>query len=387
MSIHREPDGVWIVRWREGGRNRSQRVHGSFELAKKIERKKMSLRDENRHLDVKREVNFRMTALLDRYWDEYGIKKKSSDREHSVLEGIREELGGLFVREVDGRAVDRWYQGLTSKRGLSEGTAVRHFNVMHHMMEKAASIWSKETGIDRNPADLVEVKRPDDQRDRYLSAQEIASLKATLDGKMYRKEHRAINQTFCRLRMLVLIALTTGMRIAEIFALKWSDVLHREELIAVRSKLKGGKMRYVPMPPELAREIQRFPVVMGEDRIFPPKRGASGKRQRVEGSFETVLILAGIHEFRFHDLRHTFASWYMMKGGDLYELARILGHANIKMTERYAKLSRGHIARTGNTAREIWKLMEPEAGDRKGQAGLDVPVLFPTPSDVISGRQ
>jgi hypothetical protein len=76
-----------------------------------------------------------------------------------------------------------------------------------------------------------------------------------------------------------------------------------------------------------------------------------------------------------------------MKGGDLYELARILGHANIKMTERYAKLSRGHIARTGNTAREIWKLMEPEAGDRKGQAGLDVPVLFPTPSDVISGRQ
>ena len=52
---------------------------------------------------------------------------------------------------------------------------------MHHMMEKAATIWSKETGIDRNPADQVEVKRPDDQRERYLSAEEIASLKATLD--------------------------------------------------------------------------------------------------------------------------------------------------------------------------------------------------------------
>jgi integrase len=57
--------------------------------------------------------------------------------------------------------------------------------------------------------------------------------------------------------MLVLIALTTGMRVAEIFALKWSDVLHREELIAVRSKLKGGKMRYVPMPPELAKNPKR----------------------------------------------------------------------------------------------------------------------------------
>jgi integrase len=133
-------------------------------------------------------------------------------------------------------------------------------------------------------------------------------------------------------------------------------------------------MRYVPMPPELAREVQRFPVVMGEDRIFPPKRGTSGKRQRVEGSFETVLILAGIHDFRFHDLRHTFASWYMMNGGDLYELARILGHANIKMTKRYAKLSRGHIARTGNTAREVWKLMEPEAGTGRNKAGI---LMFP----------
>lgn len=82
----------------------------------------------------------------------------------------------------------------------------------------------------------------------------------------------------------------------------------------------------------------------------------------MEGSFEDLLKRAKIRNFRFHDLRHTFASWYMMNGGDLYELAKILGHANIKMTERYAKLGRQHIARTGNTARELWKLMEPENG-------------------------
>jgi site-specific recombinase XerD len=78
----------------------------------------------------------------------------------------------------------------------------------------------------------------------------------------------------------------------------------------------------------------------------------------VEGSFEDLLERAGIQDFRFHDLRHTFASRYMMKGGDLYELAKILGHSNIKMTERYAKLAKQHIAKTGGTAREIWKLME-----------------------------
>jgi len=96
-----------------------------------------------------------------------------------------------------------------------------------------------------------------------------------------------------------------------------------------------------------------------DERIFPPKKDAKGERQRVEGSFDDLLERAGIKDFRFHDLRHTFASWYMMNGGDLYELAKILGHSNIKMTERYAKLAKHHIARTSNTAREMWKLLEP----------------------------
>lgn len=141
------------------------------------------------------------------------------------------------------------------------------------------------------------------------------------------------------------------MRSAEIFRLRWPDVMYSEGLIAVRSKLKKGKMRYVPMPPELAVEIRRYPAVIGEDRILLPEPKAKSGRQRVEGSFEDLLKRAKIRDFRFHDLRHTFASWYMMKGGDLYELAKTLGHSNIKMTERCAKLG-WHIARTGNVARK-----------------------------------
>ena len=101
-------------------------------------------------------------------------------------------------------------------------------------------------------------------------------------------------------------------------------------------------------------EFRRFPQVFGEERIFPPKPRAKSGRQQVDRSFKSALKTAGIENFRFHDLRHTFASWYMMNGGDLYALAKILGHANIKMTERYAKLAKQHIARTGNTAREMW---------------------------------
>jgi integrase len=301
-----------------------------------------------------------MSELIDRYWTHYGSKKLSAGREKSVLDGIKSELGRMFVREVDGIAVGRWYENLTGVRDLTPGTAVRHFNVMHHMMAKASTIWSKETGINRNPADHVEVKRPDDARDRYLSEDELSRLKRALDEKKYRKGTNDLNKTVHRLRLIVLVAVATGMRASEIFGLLWSDVLYNEGLLAVRAKLKGGKMRYVPMTPELASELRRFPVVINEDRIFPPKPGATSGRQRVEGSFEDLLERAAIRNFRFHDLRHTFASWYMMSGGDLYELAKILGHSNIKMTERYAKLGRQHIARTGNTARGIWKLLEKE---------------------------
>jgi integrase len=204
----------------------------------------------------------------------------------------------MFVRNVDGTPIQRWCDNLTGKRGLTENTAVRHFNVMHHLMKMASTIWSRETGLIQNPAGMIEIKRSDE--------------------------------------------------------------------IAVRARLKKGKVRYVPMPSELASEMKSYPITIGEDRIFPPTRGENKSgRQRLEGSFDDLLERARIREFRFHDLRHTFASWYMMNGGDLYELAKILGHANIKMTERYAKLGRAHIAKTGATAKAIWARSEAPICKRK----------------------
>src|ERR1700730_8334405 len=102
-----------------------------------------------------------------------------------------------------------------------------------------------------------------------------------MDEKIYRKGTKEFNKTFFRLRMIVLIAVTTGMRASEIFGLMWTDAMFNEGLLAVRAKLKGGKMRYVPMPPELASEWRwfmpkpandnvRFIAANDNDRIFPP---------------------------------------------------------------------------------------------------------------------
>ncbi len=359
MSIEQLSEGVFKIRWRENGRLRSLRFRGTLEKAGKVERKKLSLRDENRHLDVKKEVNFRMNDLLDKYWTHYGQKKKSADREKSIVEGIRSELGRMFVREVDAMAIQEWYDNLTDVRELAPNTAERHFHVMHHMMRKASTIWARITGLNYNPADQVEVEHIDDTRKRYLTEQEFVRLRQALDAKMYRKGTKDINKTNLRLRLLVLIAVGTGMRKGEIFRLERQDILYDEGLIAVRAKLKGGKVRFVPMPPELAAEIKRYPAVTGQDRILPPEPKATSGRQRADKSFANLLQRAKIKDFRFHDLRHTFASWYMMCGGDLYELSKLLGHSNIKMTERYAELAREHIIKTGSVSAQIWLKMKP----------------------------
>ncbi|MGH9604916.1 MAG: hypothetical protein ACRD3N_04375 [Terracidiphilus sp.] len=84
MSIEKLDKGLFRVRWREGGRGRSKRVRGSAELARQIERKKLSLRDENRHLDVKKEINYRMNDLIDHYWKHCGQRRsRRSERRAS----------------------------------------------------------------------------------------------------------------------------------------------------------------------------------------------------------------------------------------------------------------------------------------------------------------
>jgi site-specific recombinase XerD len=86
------------------------------------------------------------------------------------------------------------------------------------------------------------------------------------------------------------------MRSSEIFGLRWSDVLYGEGLLAVTAKLKGGKMRYVPMSSQLDWELQEFSAVAqrsnaayDDDRILPPKDGAISGRQRLEGGFDDLL--------------------------------------------------------------------------------------------------
>ena len=94
------------------------------------------------------------------------------------------------------------------------------------------------------------------------------------------------------------------MRVSEIFALTWGDILYDESLIAVRSMLKGGRFRYVPLTPELAAEYRHFPSVLGDERVLRRSRVQKGTGAVVRSTLRTVPAMAqGPRSHRLSDCR------------------------------------------------------------------------------------
>jgi len=149
------------------------------------------------------------------------------------------------------------------------------------------------------------------------------------------------------LRPVVVCALHTGGRLNEILRLRWEEVdLDQGVLYFDQTNTKSGRQREVPISPELAvalRQRRKVRSISGDarDYVFTWR----GRRLKgVRTSFENARENAKLGEdVTFHTLRHTFASWYMMNGGDLYRLQNYLGHSTIALTQRYAHLSPEHL--------------------------------------------
>lgn len=120
---------------------------------------------------------------------------------------------------------------------------------------------------------------------------------------------------------------------------------------------KNGESRRLPIDSILLHELSEHRTrVKNEVLVFPSydRNGNVVPLNDVNGSFDKALSDVGITNFRFHDLRHTFASHYMMSGGELYTLSKILGHKDLKMTQRYAKLSSKFIEGERGRMDTIW---------------------------------
>ena len=218
--------------------------------------------------------------------------------------------------------------------GVANGTINRELTCLKRMFT-LANKW-KEASI--NPVkDVVFLEEPPG-RTRFLSETEAANL------IMFASDH---------LKPIIITALNTGMRLSEILSLKWQQV-HFESAVYPHIELlvtKNNKIRHIPLNTDMVSLLQRIKDV-NDKRSQPSEHVFLGKYGKpllsVKGPFKSALKKAGISNFRFHDLRHTFASHYVMNGGDLMSLKEIGGWSSMKMVERYSHLASDYKAEMMN---------------------------------------
>ena len=136
----------------------------------------------------------------------------------------------------------------------------------------------------------------------------------------------------------------TGLRRGEAFSLKWENVnFERKSLVVVGSTAKSGHTRHVPLNTESITILREWFEKTESELVFP-STVTKRKLVTVQKVWAPLMRRAGIERFRFHDLRHTFASKLVMAGVDLYTVKELMGHSTIQMTERYAHLAPEHKA-------------------------------------------
>ena len=143
---------------------------------------------------------------------------------------------------------------------------------------------------------------------------------------------------------MVLLSINTGMRRGEVFNLKWENVNLERAIITIDGDFsKSGKTRHIPLNTEAFNVLKTWKKERNHPTlVFPSKNGR--KFNNIKRSWAGLLKEANIENFRWHDLRHHFASRLVMSGVDLNTVRELLGHSDMTMTLRYAHLAPEHKA-------------------------------------------
>lgn len=233
------------------------------------------------------------------------------------------------VEDISHESLGRWIMKRRNdvtwkKTHPTEATINRELSVL-----KALLNWAVVTGrLEKNPMRGFKMLRETKHRERILSAEERERMLKVLDNKRFKT-----------IRIIVLLALYTGMRRGEILSLQWSDInIKQQEIDLLRTK--NNMRRQVPIPSILMEELWQMEQSKQGKYIFPWKNGYV---QDIKKSFKKLCEEAQIERFTFHDLRHTAATIMLERGNSLRVVQLILGHASITTTQRYINPDRKQL--------------------------------------------
>lgn len=219
----------------------------------------------------------------------------------------------------------------TELKALSSTKAPATVNRYKAALASLYRFLSAEFDIDHNPTKGIAQLSENNARTRFLSDDELQRLLVACKQSNWEG-----------LYLLVFLAVTTGARRSELLGLKWSHIDFKAKT-AHLFETKNSEQRVLTLTADAIAELMKFRQLDGY--VFPHTHEMNKPFRNFDCFWQSALQQANIKDFRFHDLRHTCASLLAMNGASLLEIAQVLGHKSITMTQRYAHLCIGHKAK------------------------------------------
>jgi integrase len=364
LVLRVQPSGhkAWVVTWAHGKRRTlGSAGHLALEDAREIATKVISEFIQTGLPSIAKAKAPKITLgafLLDHYAPWARSELKGAECYLERIERVFVTALPRALVSIDSAWVERWWaerltEAIPGGGTISKATAWRDLACLRSVLSKAVK-WGM---LDANPLLRLRIKAVQPRTVvRFLSAVEERGLRraladrdtAAVTARASANEWRharkrallpTISGTFSdHLTPVVLLALNTGLRRGELLTLKWSDInLDARMLTVRREQAKSGKQRHIPL------NVEALSVLIAW-KARAPEGDAVFAVASVKSSWEGLLVGAKVDGFRFHDLRHHFASRLVMAGVDLNTVRELLGHADLTMTLRYAHLAPEHLA-------------------------------------------
>jgi integrase len=267
--------------------------------------------------------------LVERYLKHAESYKASYTREKYAIEGLRNHFGAAtHLSNITVWGCEKWKRARA--KSVQPSTVNRELTVLKHILKMAVK-WELASV---NPAAGVSPFPTQEGRIRFASEQELPLLLEACRNEV----------TSPWLYPLVVLALHTGARQGELLQLRWED-LDLERGLIYFNRTKNRKLKTVPMNRPVREAIEWLSNHRYGEHLFMWPWGEEIGRTTVYDAFKKACQTAGVEGFRFHDLRHTAASYLVMSGVDLPTVKELLGHREIEMTLRYSHLAPTHKAK------------------------------------------
>lgn len=317
MGLYLRKGIYWFSISTERGRIRESTGTGNQKLAERIYAKKLVEVQEGRYFDNALAKSKTFEDMMEKYFEKIHDKPSTLERKESALPHLQGFFAGYRLIDISGDVADS-YKKSRLEAGAADSTVRNEVNLLSHAFNTVK--WRKDNPV-RN-ATLIKLKPR--KVERWLHPKEEGVLLPKAAGEMNGD-----------LPDMILLDLNTGLSQEELLSLKWPGIdLSGQTLSTTRSKTL--KARTIPLNSVALSVLKRRAAERGSSEyVFFNSAGNKHDAGKLKRVFKKVVDGAGIKDFTFHCLRHTFATRLCQAGVDIYTVSKLMGHEDVATTARY----------------------------------------------------